>query len=530
MPKLTINQQPVEVPLGATVLDACRKLGIEVPTLCYLEGFKPSTSCMLCVVKDRKTGKLIPSCTAPSRDGLDIETDSEEIRASRRTALELLLSDHLGDCEAPCQRVCPAHMNIPLMIRQIEAGAFADSLATVKRDIALPAVLGRICPAPCEKGCRRGQVDAPVSICLLKRIVADVDLALPSPYKPACNPPSGKSVAIVGAGPAGLSAAYYLARLGHACTVFEKAQAAGGALRTAVPEDRLPRRVLDAEIERVRELGVTFSLSTDVSETMTLDVLRAKFQAVVVAVGAKGWQTLAPKFGLPAEKRGISIKANTFETKVSGVFAGGGCVGAPQMAVRACGDGKDLAVSVDQYLRGESVTGAADVFNSILGRIKDLEKPEFMKSADGRARVEPVGGIPAGFTNDEARVEAKRCLHCDCRKPVSCKLRKYSDEYGAKQNRYKPVERGLAELLQDHPDIVIERGKCILCGICVQVARDHGETLGVGFIKRGIGTRVAVPFGLSFGDGLRKSGTACAASCPTGALSLRTSEETMREK
>jgi ferredoxin len=196
------------------------------------------------------------------------------------------------------------------------------------------------------------------------------------------------------------------------------------------------------------------------------------------------------------------------------------------MAVRACGDGKDLAVSVDQYLRGDEVTGAADVFNSTLGRLKDPEKAEFMKGADNRGRLEPAGGMAAGFTTDEARAEAGRCLHCDCRKPVSCKLREYSDEYGAKQSRYKPAERGLTELLHDHPEIVVERGKCILCGICVQVAREQGESLGVGFVRRGIGTRVSVPFGQSFAEGLRKAGVACAKACPTGALSLRSAEET----
>lgn len=526
MPKLTINQQPVEVPAGATVLEACRKLNIEVPTLCFMDGLKPSTSCMLCVVKDKKTGKFIPSCTAPCRDGLEVDTDTEDIRAARRAALELLLSEHLGDCEAPCQRVCPAHMNIPLMIRQIASGSFPEALVTVKRDIALPAVLGRVCPAPCERGCRRGQVDSPVSICLLKRVVADVDLALQSPYKPTCKPPSGKSVAIIGAGPAGLSAAYYLSILGHACTVFDKAESAGGALRTAIPEEKLPRGVLDAEVDRVRELGVEFVFSFDAGEATTIDSLKARFQAIVVAVGAKGWQTTAPRLGIPTEKRGISIKSATFETKVSGVFAAGGCVGAPQMAVRACGDGKDLAVAVDQYLLGQPVTGPLDVFNSVLGRLKDQEKSEFLKSADARARIEPAGGIPAGFSNDESRAEAKRCLHCDCRKPVSCKLRKYSDEYGAKQNRYKPAERGLAELLQEHPEIVIERGKCILCGICVQVARERGESLGVGFEQRGIRTQVAVPFGMSYAEGLKKAGVACALACPTGALSLRSAEET----
>lgn len=526
MPRITINQHAVEVPAGTTVLEACRGMGIRVPTLCHMEGMKPSTSCMLCVVKDRKTGKLMPSCAAPVRDGLEVDTDSEDVRTARRTALELLLSDHLGDCEAPCQRVCPAHMNIPLMIRQIRDGAMSDALATVKRDIALPAVLGWICPAPCERGCRRGQVDKPVSICLLKRYVAEVDLAAASPFRPECKPASGKKVAIVGAGPAGLAAAYYLSLMGHACTVFEKSAAAGGAVRTAIPEEKLPRAVLDAEIGRIRDLGVTFKFGADAGGTVSAVELRSSFDAVVVAVGSKGWEPVAAALGLATEKRGIAIRPGTFATKVPGIFAGGGCTGAPQMAVRACGDGKDMAVSVDQYLNGQEVTGPADIFNSTLGRLKDPEKAEFMKNASAGGRVEPAGGRPAGFVESEARSEAERCLHCDCRKPVSCKLREYSNEYGAKQSRYKPVERALVELLQDHPGIVIERGKCILCGICVQVATGKGESLGVGFVRRGIGTRVSVPFGQSFAEGLRISGEACAKACPTGALSLRDGEET----
>ena len=109
MPRLTLDNRAVEVPPGSTVLDACRALGIAIPTLCHLEGFDPCTSCMLCVVKNRKTGRLIPSCTAPAQEGLEIETDSEEIGTARKTALELLLGEHLGDCEGPCRRVCPAH-------------------------------------------------------------------------------------------------------------------------------------------------------------------------------------------------------------------------------------------------------------------------------------------------------------------------------------------------------------------------------------------------------------------------------------
>jgi predicted molibdopterin-dependent oxidoreductase YjgC len=153
--KLTINSKSVVVDKGSTVLEAAEAAGISIPTMCRLKGYAHMTSCMVCVVKEMGSGRLLPSCTAPAAEGMVIETDNEEVHHARRTALNLLLSEHVGDCEAPCRLTCPAHMNIPLMIRQIKAGEIRDAIETVKEDIALPAVLGRICPAPCEKGCRR---------------------------------------------------------------------------------------------------------------------------------------------------------------------------------------------------------------------------------------------------------------------------------------------------------------------------------------------------------------------------------------
>ena len=152
MRRVIIDNREVEVADGATVLDAARKLGIEIPTMCFLKGQKPLTSCMVCVVKVAGSEKLIPACGAIAEDGMRIETDNEEVRQARRAALELLLSEHVGDCVGPCQVTCPAQMDIPLMIGQIAAGRLGEAIATVKRDIALPAVLGRICPAPCEAG------------------------------------------------------------------------------------------------------------------------------------------------------------------------------------------------------------------------------------------------------------------------------------------------------------------------------------------------------------------------------------------
>ncbi|MFC2154975.1 FAD-dependent oxidoreductase [Acidobacteriota bacterium] len=256
--KLKINDRDVTVAAGSTILDAAKKLGIDIPTLCYLKGYEAFTSCMVCVVHDVESGRLVPSCSMPVSPGMKIETDNEKIWEARKDTLELLLSEHVGDCEAPCRRACPAHMNIPLMIRQIKDKQFAEAIRTIKRDIALPAVLGRICTAPCEKVCNRKFADEPVSICYLKRFAADTDLTLPSPYRPEMKKKTGKRVAIVGAGPAGLSAAYYLLLEGHECFIYDRNPQPGGMLRYGVSREKLPEEILDAEIEGISTLGAKF--------------------------------------------------------------------------------------------------------------------------------------------------------------------------------------------------------------------------------------------------------------------------------
>jgi NADPH-dependent glutamate synthase beta subunit-like oxidoreductase len=248
MPRLTIDNRQVQVPEGATILDAADELGIEIPTMCFLKDFKPSTSCMVCIVKLEGANGYVPACGTIAKEGMNVQSETEEIHQARAAALELLLSDHLGDCMGPCHTICPAQMNIPLMIRQIASGRLRDAIITVKKDIALPAVLGRICPAPCENGCRRAAVDQPVSICLLKRYVADIDLQSSEPYIPGCKTAQNKNVAIIGAGPAGLSTAYYLAQQGYQCTIFDDHEQPGGMLMYGVPDDELSKDVLITEM------------------------------------------------------------------------------------------------------------------------------------------------------------------------------------------------------------------------------------------------------------------------------------------
>ncbi|MBN2133822.1 MAG: (2Fe-2S)-binding protein [Sedimentisphaerales bacterium] len=518
MPKLTIDGRPVEVEAGATILDAAEKLGIEIPTMCYLRGHEATTSCMVCVVRVVGAKGLVPACGTLAREGMQVENDCEEVRDARRSALELLLSDHVGDCVGPCHMACPAHMNIPLMIRQIAAGRLKDAIVTVKRDIALPAVLGRICPAPCEKVCRRAQHDEAVSICLLKRFVAGVDLQSDESYRPVCTAERGKRVAVIGAGPAGLAAAYYLRRDGFACTVFDDHEQPGGMLRYGVSPEELPHNVLDAEIACIEKLGVEFRFRTRVGVGVSMDEIRKQYDAVFVGVGALEPGD-ADHLGVSVSADGIKADSRTYATDVPGVFAGGDAVRKRRLTVRAVADGKEAAAAIGQYLAGAEVTGAARPFNSRMGTLADGEMETFLQSAGSVSRQKPSGPT-GGFIESEARAESSRCLHCDCRKPEACRLRRYAQACGARQARYKGQRRSFVQDTQ-HPDVIYEPGKCINCGICIEIASASREELGLTFIGRGFDVRVAVPFDASLAEGLRTAATQCVQACPTGALAFR---------
>ncbi len=539
MPKIMIDNREVEVEAGATILDAAQKLGISIPTMCFLRGHEATTSCMVCVVKLAGANGLVPACGTLVRDGMHVESDTEEVHEARKAALELLLSDHVGDCAGPCQMGCPAHMNIPQMIRQIAAGDLNGAIVTVKQDIALPAVLGRICPAPCEKACRRKQHDEAISICLLKRYVADVDLQSQSPYVPKCEAHRGKRVAIIGAGPAGLAAAYYLVQDGFECTIFDDHDEPGGMLRYGVPEANLPHNVLAAETAQIQRLGVTFRLGTRVGVAISMDEVRRQFDAVFLATGELKLGDVEA-FGVDASPEGIKIDSQTNMTNMPGVFAGGDATRKRRLAVRTVADGKEAAESMRRYLTGvgwalahAEDSGMVDqgqhglkpilqptrTFISRMGKLQGGEMEIFLQSASAEPRHKPSGAT-GGFTDEEARAEALRCLHCDCRKPDTCLLRQYAQALDARQTRYKAERRCFVQQTQ-HPDVIYEPGKCIDCGICIQIASQAGERLGLAFVGRGFDVRVAVPFNESLAEGLKIAAAQCVQACPTGALAFK---------
>ncbi len=289
---LTIDGRAVSVAEGTTILDAARAQGIEIPTLCHITGLEPVSACFLCVVQIEGRRQLSPSCAMPAAEGMVVTTDSEDIRKARRMAMELLLSDHAGECVAPCAAACPAGLEIPKFAFELARGDTRRATEAIGERLALPGALGRVCPRLCEKQCRRGEHDHSLEIGRLHQHAVETDYASKSPYVPLCAPPSGKQVAIIGAGPAGLSAAWFLQQRGHQCTLLDAKSEAGGMLRWGVPEFRLPKAALDVEIGAVARLGARFRFDCRWGADFTVRELRDSFDAVFIAIGAQHAHTL----------------------------------------------------------------------------------------------------------------------------------------------------------------------------------------------------------------------------------------------
>lgn len=285
MLNLTINGKNITVEEGTTILQAAKDNGIYIPTLCYDDAVKVYGACGLCVVEAEGIPKLLRSCSAKCSEGMVVNTESKRVVQSRKIAMELLMSAHDGDCVAPCQLNCPARTDCQGYVGLIANGEYEAALKLIKNKVSLPASIGRVCPHPCETACRRGKVDEAINIAQLKAFAADMDLNSDS-YLPEKNAATGKKIAIIGGGPAGLTAAYRLAISGHEVTVYDMMEKMGGMLRYGIPQYRLPKEVLDKEIAIIEKLGVKMINGVKLGKDFTIASLKAQNDAVIVAVGA----------------------------------------------------------------------------------------------------------------------------------------------------------------------------------------------------------------------------------------------------
>lgn len=285
---IKINGKEIAVEQGKTILQAALENGISIPHLCFDERVKPYGACGLCVVEIEGNPKLMRACSINVAEGMSIKTDTERTISTRKTALKLLLSDHRGDCRPPCVLECPAHTDCQGYVGLIANGQYREAVELIKEQLPLPASIGRVCPHPCEKACRRTMVEEPISIAALKTFVGDLDLEGES-FKVSIKSPTGRKIAVVGAGPSGLTCAYFLAREGHDVSIFEAMPKPGGMLRYGIPEYRLPKEVLDREIGLIEDMGVKINCNMKLGTDISLDKLKKDYDAVYLALGA--WES-----------------------------------------------------------------------------------------------------------------------------------------------------------------------------------------------------------------------------------------------
>ena len=679
----TLDDKKVEVEAGTTVLEAAEQQGIEVPTLCHDPRLKPTAACRLCLVEVEGARGSMAACSTPVTEGMVVRTRTDDLTNIRRMALELLLSDHYGDCIAPCKLACPAGVDVQGYIALIANGEYQEALKLIKKSLPLPLVIGRVCPRFCETKCHRNLIEGPVAIDALKRFVADYDMNGGQPYVPEPKPATGHKVAVVGGGPAGLSAAYYLALEGHEVTIFEANPQLGGMLRYGIPEYRLPKAILDREIAGITNLCREVRCNLSLGKDFTIESLKAMgYEAIFIGLGAQANQrmriegedspavlsgigflkdvvlgkkvTLGDKIAvigggntavdvarttlrlgvkevtiayrrsrdeMPANKeeveqaeeegvrlqfltapvsvsacdgkvdsmecirmvlgepdssgrrrpvpvdgseftmkvdtviaaigqaldaagldgdgqveftkRGyINASEETMETSVEGVFAGGDCTSGPATVVEAIAAGQRAATSINQYLNGEPITPETKPYNCAKGELEDIDLSEYedverisrteMPVLDPEERKKNFDQIELGFTEEMARQEAERCLACGCQDVFECKLRQLATEYQVDDAHYAGRKRHLRIGENEHPFILKDPNKCILCGRCVRIC---DEVMGIGawgFTNRGFDTRVEPALGMPLCETTCVSCGQCVSTCPTGALTPKT--------
>ena len=653
---VTIDGTRVEAAAGTTILAAAEQAGISIPTLCHSSELEPRRSCGLCMVEVEGQTDLVPSCATEITGGMKIQTSTSSVQKARRTCIELLLSDHLGDCLAPCVTACPAGIDMPGFIYQLSCNDNRRALELIKQKIPFAGVLGRICQRPCEDACRRQLVEAPVAICDLKRYAADAAADSGDELILVKAPATGKNIAIVGAGPAGLTAAYYLLLMGHKCTLFDAHEKPGGMLQYAIPCFNLPRSLVDAEVMSINKLGARIQCNTLLGRDVSLDYLRSAFDAVFLALGAQNPLTmhlenegiegvttalsvlsnqnrgkdytvgkkviiiggggaamdaarvarrkgaaevriycLEKKHEMPAHERaidaaeaegvvirnewgikqiiaqkgrvaGVELKRcstafdrqgkfspcydesdtiaddcetliiaagqcpdlsclkgirgsdaliavdvkqgmqpviradmHTMQTGIAEVFAGGDCVSGTGTVVSAVASGRRAAIAIDQFVRGQEVSGEPVYYNhSLSERSAVLEKimklfikaPRVkMQELNPEARMVHFDEVEQGFTAEEARAEAKRCIQCGCTDVHECKLRTNATQFAADGTTFHGITRDY-EIDESLPEIIYEAHKCIQCRLCVRISEELFGTPAMRVVGRGFDLQI----------------------------------------
>ena len=303
----------------------------------------------------------------------------------------------------PCNNACGTNEKIQGYLDLVKRGKYLDAYALIKEDMPFPSVTGRVCYHPCEQACNRGQHDEAISIRAVERFLGDLGQALAQDVV-AAGPSNGLTVAIVGSGPAGHSAAYQLARLGYDVTILERSPKAGGLNRGGIPDWVLPQAILDREIERLVELGITIKTNVEVGKDVSFDELRKKYDAVVLAVGlinpnsarAAGEDKDGVVYGLPF-LRDIGMGTSTVKLGPRVAVIGGGNT-AIDCAREALRQGAEEVTMITVEANTSEMPAVPEDLHDMIEEGVELLHGLAMTAVLGNGRVDALQLHPAKFT------------------------------------------------------------------------------------------------------------------------------------
>lgn len=406
--KFSLDGRIITAEAGSNLLEVAAQNGVEIPSLCHDPRLKPFGACRQCLVEVEGSRGAVQACGTSIREGMVVRTNTDNIVGIRRLGLELLLSDHCGDCVAPCQLACPAGIDIQGFVAHIANGQPAEAARLIREKLPLPASVGRVCPRFCETDCRRNLIEGPVSICALKRYAGDTDLAGGTASPAPVKPDTGKQVAVIGGGPAGLTAAYYLALEGHQVTIFEAAPRLGGMMRYGIPEYRLSKAEMDKEIQVIVNLCRDVLYNKVLGRDFTIPQLKLMgFDAVFVGIGS--WAN-----------QGLGIAGEDMDGVYSGIHFLGQIASGQQITVGnrvvVIGGGNTAMDAARTSVR----LGAGEV--TVVYRRSLAEMPasphEIEQAKEEGVQFELLTA-PVGFVGEDGKVRAVRCVKMQLGEPDS---------------------------------------------------------------------------------------------------------------
>jgi len=381
-----------------------------------------------------------------------------------------------------CQAACPAHIDVPRYVRHMAQGDFDQALLVILEKIPFPSVCGHICARPCEAKCNMRFIDDPIAIRSLKRVAAEKGSPIivePSRFE------TGHKVAVIGAGPSGLTAAFHMARLGHEVDVFEARDKAGGMMRLQTSPDGLTEEVLDAEINTIKGIGFNLRMGTKIESIQ--DLLAQGYDATLVAVGVprktktvkvgEGNEGLKKLGFNPLENGTIRVEKDTMETGTKGLFACGDVTTGARAVIHGIASGRKAAESMDRYLggKGDIAYNLAPPEGNIRHFMPDLTVTRVdIHDLTSQEAVQSFSDGERPSVEEASENEAKRCLRCDlpiiadtdrCCGCITCEL-----ICSYKENGFNPLE---AAIKIDKIRGGIEYGiaftpECDGCGLCVR--------------------------------------------------------------